>query len=301
MLRINEKTKQTIRILMILIGNIIDAAGFVLFVSSTGLITGGTSGLGLFLSRQTHLPTSVFVFIINAAMLLVGLVFLGKRFAFSTVLSTFCYPIAMSLVEYFAGGLLITEDVFLCTFMGGIMIGIGAGMVIRAGASSGGMDVPSLLLNKYLKIPLSTAVYIVDISILALQALQTPGDHVLYGIVLVLIYSTVIDKLSLIGRNRVEVQIISQKSSLIRDAILADLDRGVTMIQGRTGYLGKETEVVMSVISSRQLTRVERIVHHIDPSAFMVVNRVSAVVGEGFTYPPAADVPAEDDGQTGRV
>ena len=286
---------------MILIGNIIDAAGFVLFVSSTGLITGGTSGLGLFLSRQTHLPTSVFVFIINAAMLLVGLVFLGKRFAFSTVLSTFCYPIAMSLVEYFAGGLLITEDVFLCTFMGGIMIGIGAGMVIRAGASSGGMDVPSLLLNKYLKIPLSTAVYIVDISILALQALQTPGDHVLYGIVLVLIYSTVIDKLSLIGRNRVEVQIISQKSSLIRDAILADLDRGDKMIQGRTGYLGKETEVVMSVISSRQLTRVERIVHHIDPSAFMVVNRVSAVVGEGFTYPPAADVPAEDDGQTGRV
>lgn len=299
MIRINETTKEALKILMILIGNIIDAAGFVLFVSSTGLITGGTSGLGLFLSRQTHLPTSVFVFIINAAMLVVGFLLLGKHFALSTILSTFCYPIAMSLVEYFAKDFLVTEDIFLCTVMGGIMIGIGAGMVIRAGASSGGMDVPSLLMNKYLKIPLSTAVYLVDITILALQALQTRGDHVLYGIVLVLVYSAVIDKLSLIGRNRVEVQIVSQKSDLIRDAILADLDRGVTMIHGKTGYLGNETDVVMSVISGRQLTHVERIVHHIDPSAFMVVNRVSAVVGEGFTYPPSPDSPLSDERSAG--
>jgi uncharacterized membrane-anchored protein YitT (DUF2179 family) len=295
MWRIDEKTKDVIKIFMILIGNIIDSAGFVLFVSNTGLITGGTSGLGLFLSRQTGIPTSLFVLIINALMLVVGYFFLGKRFALSTILSTFWYPIAMGIVERLCGDLVITEDIFLCTVMGGIMIGIGAGMVIRGGASSGGMDVPSLLMNKYLRIPLSTAVYIVDITILALQAFQTPGDNVLYGIVLVLVYSILIDKVSLIGRNRVEVQIISDKSELIRDAILASLDRGVTMIQGRTGYLGKDTQIVMSVISNRQLVGVERIVHHIDPSAFMVVNRVSAVVGEGFTYPakPAASIAEE--------
>lgn len=292
MLLMNEKTKEGLKILMILIGNIIDAAGFVLFVSNTGLITGGTSGLGLFLSRQLGLPTSVFVFLINSTMLVIGYFFLGKRFALSTILSTFWFPIAMGLVEQATKGLVITTDIFLCTIMGGLLIGIGAGMVIRAGASSGGMDVPSLIMNKYLKLPLSTAVYIVDITILALQAFQTPGDQVLYGVVLVLVYSTMIDKLSLIGRNRVEVQIISEKSSLIRDAILASLDRGVTMLKGRTGYLGKDTEIVMSVVSSRQLTGVERIVHHIDPSAFMVVKRVSAVVGEGFTYPPKAGAPS---------
>jgi uncharacterized membrane-anchored protein YitT (DUF2179 family) len=171
--------------------------------------------------------------------------------------------------------------------MGGIMIGIGAGMVIRGGASSGGMDVPALLMNKYFKLPLSTAVYIVDLTILGLQAFQTPGDQVLYGVVMVLIYSALIDKVSLIGRNRVEVQIVSEKNQEIRDFILENLDRGVTMMQGRTGYLEKETEVVMSVISNRQLSSLERNVHHIDPNAFMVVNRVSAVVGEGFSYPPA--------------
>lgn len=77
----NRKSKELLRLLMILIGNILDAAGFVLFVSGSGLITGGTSGIGLFLSRQTGIPTSVYVFIINAVMLVVGLIFLGKRFA----------------------------------------------------------------------------------------------------------------------------------------------------------------------------------------------------------------------------
>ena len=91
-----------------------------------------------------------------------------------------------------------------------------------------------------------------------------------------------------------EVQIVSDRSDEIRQMILRDLDRGVTMMKGRSGYLGKDVEVVMSVISSRQLSRIERIVHEMDPTAFMVVNRVSAVVGEGFTYPPKPDPVVEE-------
>lgn len=290
----NKKSKEIIRLIMILIGNILDSAGFVLFVSGSGLITGGTSGIGLFLSRQTGIPTSVYVFIINAIMLLVGLIILGKRFAISTILSTFCYPLSMAVMEHVLHGQSLTHDIFLCTIMGGILIGTGVGLVIRAGASSGGMDIPPLIMNKYLRLPLSTGVYMVDFIILALQALQTPGDNVLYGVVLVIVYSVLIEKISLIGKSRVEVQIVSEKSDEIRQFILRDLDRGVTMMKGRSGYLGKDVEVVMSVISSRQLSRVERVVHEMDPTAFMVVNRVSAVVGEGFTYPSAPDPVVEE-------
>lgn len=290
----NRKAKEVIRILMIIVGNVIDAIGFVLFVSASGLIMGGSSGVGLLISRPTGIPTSAVVFCVNGIMLLLGLVVFGKKFALSTILSSFCYPISMAIVESAMADRIITEDIFLCTVMGGILIGLGAGMVLRAGASSGGMDVPALMMNKYLRIPLSTAVYIVDIAILLPQMFQTPGDKVLYGIVLVLVYSTVIEKVSLIGRNRVEVQIISKKSDLIRDAIIRDLDRGVTMMKGRSGYLSRDIEVVMSVISSRQLSRVERIVHQIDPTAFLVVNRVSTVVGEGFTYPSVPDPVVEE-------
>ncbi len=276
--------KEFIRILMIIIGNVIDAIGFVFFVSSSGLIMGGSSGIGILLHRVTHLPISTMVFIVNAAMLLVGLIAFGKKFALSTIMSSFCYPVSMAIVEHFLGNRIITNDIFLCTVMGGILIGLGAGLVLRAGASSGGMDVPALLLNRFLKIPLSTAVYVVDITIIGLLAFGTSGDKILYGIVLVLVYSTVIEKVSLIGRNRVEVQIVSEKSDIMRNAIINDLDRGVTMMKARSGYRGKDVEVVMTVISARQLSRLERIVHEIDPTAFMVVNRVSAVVGEGFTY-----------------
>ena len=128
----NRKSKELLRLLMILIGNILDAAGFVLFVSGSGLITGGTSGIGLFLSRQTGIPTSVYVFIINAVMLVVGLIFLGKRFALSTILSTFCYPLAMAIMEQALHGHAVTNDIFLCTIMGGILIGAGVGLVLRA-------------------------------------------------------------------------------------------------------------------------------------------------------------------------
>lgn len=294
MYRMSRRAKDVIKLLMIIVGNIMDAAGFVLFVSGSGLITGGTSGIGLFFYRQFGIPTSIFVFIVNAIMLVVGFFLLGKRFALSTIASTFCYPLAMGIMEHLMGGRVVTHDIFLCTIMGGILIGVGVGLVMRAGASSGGMDVPSLLLNKYLRIPLSTAVYMIDIPILALQAIQTPGDNVLYGVILVLVYSMLIDKLSLIGKSRVEVQIVSDRSDEIRQMILRDLDRGVTMMKGRSGYLGKDVEVVMSVISSRQLSRIERIVREMDPTAFMVVNRVSAVVGEGFTYPPKPDPVVEE-------
>ena len=290
----SHRVKEVLRILMILVGNFLDALGFVLFVSATGLITGGSSGVGLLFHRAFGIPTSAVIYVVNFSMLLLGWFVFGKRFAFQSILSSFMYPTAMMIIEFFVKDTVITNDIFLCTIMGGILIGLGVGLVLRAGASSGGMDVPALMMNKYLKIPLSASVYIIDIAILLLQALQTPGDNVLYGIVLVLVYSTMIEKVSLIGRSRVEVQVISEKSDDIKSAILADLDRGVTILKGVGGYSGNEVDVVMSVISTRQLSRVEQIVHEVDPKAFMVVKRVSAVVGEGFTYPaPQNQNPSE--------
>ena len=101
MYRMSRRAKDVIKLLMIIVGNIMDAAGFVLFVSGSGLITGGTSGIGLFFYRQFGIPTSIFVFIVNAIMLVVGFFLLGKRFALSTIVSTFCYPLAMGIMEHY--------------------------------------------------------------------------------------------------------------------------------------------------------------------------------------------------------
>ncbi|MCM1307122.1 MAG: YitT family protein [Butyrivibrio sp.] len=280
-----KKSTFVMKILMIIAGNIIDAAGFTLFVVPSGLITGGTSGLGLFVHRVCGIPVSAFVFIFNVAMLIAGLLLLGKKFAASTVLSSLCYPAAIWLIERVSFGYVITENIFLCTVMGGLLIGAGAGLVLRAGSSSGGMDVPPLIMHKYLRVPLSTMIYILDIIVLFLQAIWDFGDNVLYGVVLVLIYSVVIDKFQLIGSTMMQVKIISPHTLEIRDAIFAELDRGVTLVQSRTGYLEKDTEMLLSVVSNREIVKIHRIVREIDSNAFMIVNRVSEVMGEGFTRP----------------
>ena len=110
-----------------------------------------------------------------------------------------------------------------------------------------------------------------------------PVENVLYGVVLILIYTIVLDKMLLIGSNRTELKIISPKSREICDAILSQVDRGVTLLDGEGGYLHRDTQLLFSVISNRELIQVDKIVHRIDPDCFMVVNRVSEVRGRGFS------------------
>ena len=179
------------------------------------------------------------------------------------------------------GGL--TDDVLLCTIFSGLGIGIAVGVVIRAGASTGGMDIPPLVLQKFFRIPVSASLYVFDTCILLMQAMFSDMTRILYGILLVMIYTMVIDRLMLMGTTQTEVKIISSRSEEIRQAVLEQLDRGITMLDGRTGYLGQEMEMIFTVISNRELPRIEKIVHAIDPECFMVVSKISQVSGRGFS------------------
>ena len=110
-----------------------------------------------------------------------------------------------------------------------------------------------------------------------------PPEKVLYGLILVMTYTLVLDKLMLMGTTRTEVRVISERAQEIREAILAEMDRGVTTLSGETGYLKQETQMIFSVISNREVPKIEKLIHTIDPESFMVVNRVSEVSGRGFS------------------
>lgn len=208
---------------------------------------------------------------------------MGRKFALTTVVSTFVYPIALGFFEKLFGDLVLTQDLFLCTVFSGLGIGGSLGIVIRAGASTGGMDIPPLVLNHYFKIPVSVSMYVFDFCILLVQAVGNPPEKVLYGLILVMTYTLVLDKLMLMGTTRTEVRVISEHAQEIREAILAEMDRGVTMLSGETGYLKKQTQMIFSVISNREVPKIEKLIHTIDPESFMVVNRVSEVSGRGFS------------------
>ena len=270
-------------ILSVVFGNFLYALTVTLFLIPSGLVTGGTTGLALTFQHLWNIPVSGFVFVFNLLMLLLGFLVLGKAFVVTTLASTFLYPAFLKLCDAVVGHVVLSQDPFLCTVFSGLGIGIALGLVIRAGASTGGMDIPPLVLNKLFRIPLSFGLYAFDFCILVMQAIFRPVENILYGVILVILYTVVLDKMLIIGNSRIELKIVSVKYREICEAILSRVDRGVTLLNCEGGYLHHESQLILSVVSNRELSRVERLVKEIDPECFMVVSKVSEVRGRGFS------------------
>ena len=269
-------------LLLVVLGNATYALAVKLFILPNDLMTGGTTGIALVINHYFNgVSISAFVFGFNILMLLVGLALLGKKFAFSTIVSSITYPLALELFDRLFGNIVLTEDMLLNTIFAGLGIGVGLGIVIRNGASTGGMDIPPLVLNRYFKIPVSASLYVFDVCILLAQAVYNPLEGILYGVLL--ISSVVLDQLMLMGTTRTEVKVVSGHAEEIRKAILSEVDRGVTLLYGESGYLQQDTQVILSIVSNRELPQVEKLIHSIDPESFMIISRVSEVRGRGFS------------------
>ena len=271
------------RIFFVILGNTIYAAGIAAFVIPSGLITGGTTGLGLIANHYTGVPIEVFAGIFNVIMFILAIVVLGKSFALTSLISTFYFPIILGVFQKVDFLQHLTTDPMLSTIFAGLAIGVGIGVVIKAGASTGGMDIPPLILNKKLGVPVSVGLNVFDFSILVGQMLFRDTEKSLYGILLVLIYTALVDKVLLMGKNQMQVKIVSDKYEEINALIHDKLDRGTTLYKTETGYLRKEMFAILTVVSNRELTKLNDMVMEVDPKAFMVINQVSEVKGRGFT------------------
>ena len=270
-------------ILALVAGNALYSLTVVLFLIPSGLITGGATGIALAANRLSGLPVSGVLLVVNVVMLVAGWILLGRRFALSTLASTFLSPLTLAVWEKLFENYVLTDDLVLSTIFAGLGIGISLGIVIRSGGSTGGMDIPPLVLQKYFHIPVAASMTVFDLVILLAQALSSPKEQVLYGIVLVFVYSIVLDKVILLGEHRTEVKIISTHTDEIRSVILSELDRGVTLLNAEGGYLRQPGQLLLTVISNRQLPRLEKLVRAIDPACFMVVSEVTEVRGRGFS------------------
>ncbi len=271
-------------IIGILVGNTLYTLAIVLFIIPNGLITGGTTGLAIIMNHSLHIPITLFVSIFNVIMFIIGLIILGKAFALTTLLSTFYFPFILGIFEQTIGYVKLTNDPLLAALLAGVMVGCGIGIVIKCNASTGGMDIPPLVLNKKFGIPVSVGLYVFDFLILLMQVFYTNQEMVLYGIVLVFTYSIVLDKVLIIGKAQTEVMIVSKEYEKINEAIIHELDRGSTMLKSISGYMKNEYPVVMTVVSNRELPRLNDLVLSIDAHAFMIVSKVNEVRGRGFTF-----------------
>ena len=279
----NLSKNKLLSIVFILLGNALHAACVTLFLLPADLISCGTTGIGLVVEHLFHIPLSVFIFVFNVVMLAVGWLILGKTFAMTTALSSLLYPFILEFMTWLLGDVHMTDNILLNTLFAGMGLATGLGIVIRAGASTGGMDIPPLVLKKYLGIPVSLSLGAFDFCIMSAQMFFHPLEDLLYGILLLIVISTTLNKVLMLGVTKTQVKIISEKSDELREAILSRGDRGVTMLHGSGGYRRNETEVILTIISNNELPKIQRIAREIDPGCFMIVNPVSEVWGQGFS------------------
>ena len=279
--------KRVYETIMIIIGNLILAFGLCAFVTPVGLISGGASGIGIAVKSITGINISYTVYVINFIMFVIGFIFLGKKFAFGTLLSTFLYPTFIALFERIPQLANITNDILLSALYGGLCIGLGLGLVLRVGASTGGMDIPPLLENKKTGISVAWLINIFDCGILLLQVIFCPItiEAVLYGITVVIITTIVVDKVIILGETKIQVLVISPKWQEIRKIIFDDINRGCTLLNVTTGYYQDKQLAVMAVVSKRELHLLNDMILEIDPTAFIISNETHSVKGRGFTLP----------------
>ena len=271
-------------ILSVVLGNFIYVLAVKLFVLPSNLISCGTTGIALVVSRLLDIPMTGFILFFNVTMLCVGWWVFGKQFAMTTIFSSLFYPVMLEVLNRTMGDVLITENQLLNVLFAGMGLGLSLGLVLRGGASTGGMDIPPLLLKKFFRIPVSVSLWVFDFCIMLAQAAYHPLEDLLYGVLLLIGISLTLNKIMLLGTSKTEVKIVSDKALEIRDAILSKVDRGCTLLHGEGGYLHNQTEVILSIISNHELPKIERLARDIDPACFMIINRVSEVWGRGFSY-----------------
>jgi len=277
------KNKRLTSLLMVVLGNLLYTLTVKLFLLPANLISCGTTGIALVVNHFFHIPMSGFILVFNLVMLGLGWAVLGRKFAMTTVLSSLLYPVFLEVLNRVLGDVVITENVLLNVLFAGMGLGLSLGIVIRAGASTGGMDIPPLILKKFFHIPVSASLWAFDFCIMLCQAAFHPLEDLLYGVLLLIVISVALNKAMVLGTSRTEVKIISSRSEEIRQAILSRVDRGVTVLHGEGGFGRQNAEVILSVISNRELPRLQQLARSIDPGCFMIVSQVTEVWGRGFT------------------
>ena len=271
-------------ILSILIGNTLLAFGICAFVVPNGIMLGGSTGISL--AIQHLLPDmrlSVISAIINGSLFLLGLVFLGKKFAATSLLSTIIFPVILAVFETLPLGDLFQEGIVLSALACAVVFGLGIGMVVRAGGSTGGMDIPPIILQKFKGIPVGTSMMFFDSVVVLLQVAVSGLDGILCSLLVIVVMSATVNKALVSGEKKVQVMIFSPAYEQIRKALLEQVVVGVTLLNVETGYDGLDQKAVLSVVYARKYPEIRETALSIDPKAFIVTSDVTNVNGKGYT------------------
>jgi len=279
--------KVLIDFLVILLGNACIAFAVAFFVIPNKLLVGGTAGIAVALNALFGLQEELVIHVLVYTLFVAGAIILNRDFIIKTITSTIVYPLLLTIasnlyviipVEY------ITMDTLTSIICAGVLVGIGIGIVYKRNASTGGMDIIPLIINKYTGIPLHILLLAVDCFTVLLGVIAYGLQAAVYGVISVAICSFIIDKTILLGAKQTkQVQIISHQSDEILEKILEELDRGCTIVESRGGYTNQRRDMLMVVVPIDEYQKLINTVHAMDSSAFVIVSDIKEIRGRGFT------------------
>jgi uncharacterized membrane-anchored protein YitT (DUF2179 family) len=268
----------------ILAGSIIQALSVVMFLAPADLAPGGVSGLALILNRVLPFTLSIglWIAILNVPLLGLGIRYLGGwRFLIRTIITVALYSGFTALFERVHVPK-VTDDVLLNTLFGGIVGGIGAGLIFRAQATTGGTDILALLLVRLRSVPLSQSYLITDVAVIALAGFAFGWEKALYAIIALYVGGVVAETISEGVHISRTATIITQQPDAVAQAVMTEMGRGVTRWAGTGGYTGSDRPILFIVISRAETATLKSIVSSTDPDAFVVIGQAQEVYGEGF-------------------
>ena len=269
--------------LIIILGNILLAISTSLFVLPFNLDIGGLAGISVILAKWFN--PSIVIFVLNWILFFIGWVFLKKDFALKTLLSTIVYPIAVMLLkETGIANTIINEinDPLLAAIMAGVFVGVGLGLVFKVGGSTGGLDIPSLIVNKYFNIKISHATFVIDSVIVTLGIFFVSINSSLYGLISAFIGAYLIELITIRGNSSYMMHIVSNHIDEINNYIIVELERGSTFIGVKGGISKDEKEMIEVIFNEKEYYKIKHKIQEIDKDAFISVYKAINVYGNGF-------------------
>lgn len=278
--------------LILTIASFIFAAAWECFMIPNGMSAGGMMGLCTIIQYATGdlIPAQVSYIAINAVLMVIAVLAMGIGFGFKTIYCIVVSTLAMGLISGIdalhsvPGEFFYIEEKVLVPIFAGVLEALGIGLILRYGGSTGGSDIVALMINKYWPVSLSTTFLIMDLFICAALLLlpEKNFSDMCYGLEMVVVFSFMVDTVVGGKKSSYQLFVFSDRYKEIADYIIYKMERGVTVLQAQGWYTKKSREVLMILISQKELPSLNKVIKDIDPRAFMSISATNNVYGEGF-------------------
>lgn len=272
------------RILGILAGSFLIAVSINLFLAPHNLLSGGASGVALIVQYVSGINSGIVLLLINVPIFILGLREIDKDFTIVSLIGMLSLSFFMFITQNLETFKFI-PDITASSIYGGLLSGIGIGLVMRMRASTGGVDIISVILKRRFEIKIATVSFMINIVIVMIGGLITNPTLAIYTLISLFITSKVVDKI-LVGLDHKKMLfIVTDQEEEIAEQLMKTIKRGVTYLDGEGAYSNKKKRIIYCIVNSRQLAKVKQIVTQIDPKSFVSVTEISEIQGNGFKPP----------------